>query len=129
LKAIHRGIVGILRPPEELTQRCANLSGGSKPSYRERRRASARPAAQGGRFGGSELVLASRRERLLGDQIGDKSRDTRRKLRRREGCLPASLANRVGREFRSPSFSSPVETSFEPDGRESPESLRRAFWH
>src|SRR5262249_5697649 len=62
---------------------------------------------------GISVVLASKRERVVGARIGEKSRETRRKRRRREGTLPASLAYRVGRAFRSPSFSSPNETLFE----------------
>src|SRR5439155_2295093 len=73
---------GFLRHPNELTQRWVNPSGGSKPRSRERRRASARKAAQGGRFAGSELVLAGRREGSVGGQIGDKSRETRGKRQR-----------------------------------------------
>src|SRR5947209_8758187 len=99
--------------PNELTQRCANSSGGSKPSYRERRRAGVGGAARMGRCGEIEVVLARRREQALGGQIGAKSRETRRKRRRREVALPASLANRSGRGFRSASFSSPNETLFE----------------
>src|SRR5436305_9435161 len=88
---------GFSWPPDELTKRCANPSGGSKPSPRERARVGAPGAAQGGRFVEIELVLASRREGLVGGQMGDKSRETRGKRRRREGVLPASLVNWIGR--------------------------------
>ena len=103
---------GFSWPPDELTKRCANPSGGSKPSPRERARVGAPGAAQGGRFVEIELVLASRREGMFGGQIGDKSRERGGKRGRREGALPAWLVNWIGRGFRSASFSSPVETSF-----------------
>src|SRR5882724_5601138 len=110
---------GFSRPPDELTKRCANPSGGSKPRHRERARVGAPGAAQGGRFVEIELVQASGRERLVGGEIGDKSRETRGKRPRREGALPAWLVNWIGRGFRSASFSSPNVrlSSTLPEGR------------
>src|SRR5437588_12500364 len=75
---------GFSRPPDELTKRYANPSGGSQPRHRERAPVGAPGAAQGGRFVEIELVQASGREGLIGGQIGDKPWETRGKRRRRE---------------------------------------------
>src|SRR5207249_10780546 len=98
---------GFSWPPDELTQRCANSSGGSQPSYRERQRAGPGGAAKTGRCGGIWVDLARRRELAVGGRIGEKSQETLGKRQRREGALPASLVNCCGRGFRSASFSSP----------------------